>query len=104
VRIQFQMEGGLASFPGLTKPVTIDTEKLPEEEAVRWAQRVQAAGFFDRPAVVGVPARGAADYRRYTITVEDGERRHTVSLTDPVPDAGLQALLAALRGNPSSER
>jgi hypothetical protein len=104
VKIQFQMEGGLASFPGLSKPVTIDTQELPEGEAARWAQLVQAAGFFDRPAVVGVPARGAADHRRYTITVEDGERRHTVTLTDPVPDAGLQALLAALRGKSSSER
>jgi hypothetical protein len=97
VRIQFEMEGGLAYFPGLSKPVTLDSQQMPEEEAARWARLVQAAHFFDRPAVVGAPRPGAADYRRYTITVEEGGRHHTVQLTDPVQDPDLKALLDALK-------
>jgi hypothetical protein len=97
MKIQFQMEGGLAAFPGLSKPVTLDLQQMPQEEAARWEQLVQAARFFDRPAVVGAPRPGAADYRRYTITVEEGGRRHTVQLTDPVSDPDLHALLDALK-------
>jgi hypothetical protein len=97
VRIQLQMEGGLAAFPGLSQPVTIDTQKLPEKEAGELERLVHAARFFDRPATAGTPTRGAGDYRQYTITVEEGGRRHTVRLADPVADADLGALLAAVQ-------
>ena len=90
--IQFQVEGGLAHFPGLSQPVTFDTAKLPKAEAAELRQLVDAAQFFDLPATAG-SRRGAADYRQYTITVEQGGRRHTVRLADPIEGEALQALV-----------
>jgi Emfourin len=104
MRIQFQTEGGFASFPGLSRPVTIDTQTLPEEEAGQLERLVHATRFFDRPATAGSPPRRAADYRQYTITVEEGGRRHTVQLADPVEDADLLELLKALQAAAARER
>jgi hypothetical protein len=93
MRIQFKMEGGIAFFPGLSKPIVIETDALNNEQASELEQRIQAAHFFELPRTVGTPARGAADYRQYTITIEDRSKRHTVRLTEPIQDPSLQALL-----------
>lgn len=97
MRIQFRMEGGIAQFPGLSKPVVIESAALSEEDAGELTRLVEAARFFERPTVVGAPPRGAADYRLYTITVEDRGRRHTVKCTDPVEDPTVQELLGFLQ-------
>ena len=78
MRVQFQSEGGLAVFPGLQKLISIDVDALPASDANRLRQLVRAASFFDLPAHIGTPPRGAADMREYTLTIEDGGRRHTV--------------------------
>jgi hypothetical protein len=91
------MEGGIAYFPGLSKPVMIDSNELPKEEAAELKRLVDAARFFDLPTVAGAPPRGAADYHQYTVTVEDSGRRHTVQLTDPIEDPNCQRLLGYLR-------
>jgi hypothetical protein len=97
MHIEFKMEGGLAHFPGLSKPVTIDSGRIPAEEATELENLVRAARFFDQPAHSKIPLPGAADYRRYTITVEADGRRHTVELTDPITDPDLQRLVTFLR-------
>ncbi len=97
MRIQFKMEGGIAYFPGLSKPIMIDSDELPKQEADELKRLVNAAHFFDLPAVIGSPPRGAADYRQYTITIEDDRKQHTVRLTDPIEDPNLQALLTYLK-------
>jgi hypothetical protein len=91
------MEGGIAYFPGLSKPMIIDSAELPEQEANELKRLVNAAHFFDLPAVIGSPPRGAADYRQYTITIEDDRKQHTVRLTDPIEDPNLEALLTYLK-------
>jgi len=97
MRVQFQSEGGLAFFPGLQKPISIDIDALPASDSDRLRQLVRAARFFDLPAHIGTPPRGAADMRAYTITIEDGGRRHTVRVAEPITDATLQELVDALR-------
>lgn len=104
MRLAFTMEGGIASFPGLSRPVTLDSDHLSQEEAGELERLVQAARFFDRPTRVGVPPRGAADYRRYTITIADGGRRHTVQVVEPVEDPDLQRLLAYLQAKAKALR
>jgi hypothetical protein len=91
------MEGGLAFIPGLSKPITINSETLPNQETDKLKQLLNTAHFFELPPVIGTPGAGAADYRRYTITVDDGNRHHTVQMTDPVKDPHLQALLTYLK-------
>jgi emfourin len=97
MRVEFTMEGGLAHFPGLSKPVVIESSQLSEEEAAELGRLVEATRFFDLPPKVNIPPHGAADYRRYTVTIQAGARRHTVELTDPVKTPELQRLLSFLK-------
>jgi hypothetical protein len=97
MRIEFKTEGGIAHIPGLSRPVVIDSHSLSAEEGAELTRLVEAARFFERPSTVGTPPPGAADYRQYTITVEDGGRQHTVTLADPVDDTALQQLLHSLQ-------
>lgn len=96
MRIQFKTEGGIAYFPGLSKPVVIDTNELPVEEAAELERLVEAADFFGLPAV-SPPPRGAADYQQYTISVASPGHSHTVRLADPIEDPRLRALVDRLR-------
>ncbi len=97
MRIQLTMEGGIAYFPGLSKPITIDSDTLPKQESDELKRLVNATRFFDLPTAMSTPAPGAADYRQYTITIDDDGKQHTVHLTDPIEDPNLQALLAYLK-------
>ena len=93
VRVEVKREGGFAHFPGLSRPVVVDTTQLPEEEARELEQLVQTARFFELSSALSEPRKGAADYRQYTITVHDAGRSHTVRLADPVQDAAIQSLI-----------
>ena len=97
MRITLQTEGGFAAFPGLNRPITVESAGLPEPEAAEAARLVQDARFFARPAEVSAPTPGAADFRQYTITVEDNGRRHSVQLVDPIQDPALRALVQFLQ-------
>ncbi len=104
MRIQFKMEGGIAYFPGLSKPITIDSDQLPKQESDELKRLVNATRFFDLPIAMGLPSPGAADYRQYTITIQDEGKQHTVHLTDLIEDPNLQALLAYLRARRSATK
>jgi hypothetical protein len=97
MRIVFTTEGGLAFFPGLSQPALIDSHDLSAAEAAELARLLDAACFFELPENSRAPHRSAADYRQYTITVENKNRRHTVRLADPAENPQLQALLDFLR-------
>ncbi len=97
MHIEFKMEGGIAHFPGLAKPVSIDTEQLPEEARVELENLVKEAGFFDLPGGSGPPGKRGADYYQYRITIEAGGQKHTVNVADPVEHPGLQKLVSVLR-------
>jgi hypothetical protein len=97
VVINFESGGGFAHFPGLSRPVRVDTAELAPEEAARLKGLVERARFFEQPAEVGAPSPGAADLRSYTITVEDGRRTHTVRTSDALTDPALRDLIDHLR-------
>jgi hypothetical protein len=97
MRIVFMTEGGLAFFPGLSRPALIDSHDLSAAEAAELARLLDSARFFELPEDSGALHRGAADYRQYTITVENKNRRHTVHLADPIEHPQLQALVDFLR-------
>jgi len=92
------MSGGFAHIPALSGPVTTDTEHVEPRVAERLESLVQESCFFDQPARLDTKAKGAADYRTYTITVQDGLRVHTVELTDPINDQNLGTLVSFLQG------
>jgi hypothetical protein len=93
VRIRFESDGGFGYFPGLQRPIELDTDQLPPQDAARLEQLVQAADLLDRPEENNEPQPGSADHRTYTITIDDGSRSRTLRLADPVQDQALQALV-----------
>jgi hypothetical protein len=95
MRVRFKMDGGFVYLPARSEPTTIDTDDLPAEEAKELQRLIEAAGFFELPET-STPPRGAADYVRYTISINAGENSHTVHLTDPIEDPDIQALVEYL--------
>jgi hypothetical protein len=96
MRIDFESSGGLAYFPGLAGKKTINGDQLPSDQAAELARLVTAANFFDLPSVIEAPP-GAADYKEYTITVQEGARQHTVSFPETLDHPGLKALVNYIR-------
>ena len=92
MRIQLETDGGFALIPGLSRPLTADTKELGPVDAAELSRLVEDAGFFARPTSGGEAPAGAADVRRFTLSVVAGARRHTVSFSDPVTDPHLAAL------------
>lgn len=95
MRIKLKTEGGIAFFPGLAKPVTIDTGEVGTQVREELCRLVESARFFDRPQPEP-PTRGA-DRRTYTVTIAEEGRERTLRLTDPVGDPGMSELLGKLR-------
>jgi hypothetical protein len=89
MRISFMMDGGIAFFPGLNKPFHWDTAKMDAARASRIEALVRSAGFFELSSGPGAAARGAADYRTYTIGIVEGQRSHAVQVCDPVENPAL---------------
>ena len=96
MRIQFKMEGGIAHFPGLARPINLNSLDLPQEEQDDLAEIIALTEFFNLPSKMDSPHSGAADYRRYTIQIEIDQKNHTVSFTDPVISPHCQRLIQYL--------
>lgn len=102
MRIDFSVDAGLAAFPGLARPVTIDCEALPPPQRERLRDLVHKADFF------ALPARGNAarlpDARAYTIAIDDGVQCKKVTVCEPVADPALRALIADLAERAAAAR
>lgn len=97
MRIQLKREGGMAYLPGLQQPMTVDTARMPKETAERLTQLVDATDFFHLPSDLGTPHASAADYYRYSLTVENRGKRHTVRAADPVENLPLATLITFIQ-------
>ncbi len=97
MKINFQTSGGFAHLPALSKPSTIDTSEIDSNIASQLESLVRESRFFELPTRVSTVAKGAADHRTYTITIEDSNHTHTIQLTDPITDSSLQQLVNQLR-------
>jgi hypothetical protein len=96
MRVFFQMTGGAGFFPGLGVPSVIDIETLEGEAGPAVKQLVADAEFFWLPPRIPAP-RGFAGGRSYEITIEDGARRHTVALSEPIIPQAMHSLIIRLR-------
>jgi hypothetical protein len=96
MRVRFQVSGGIGYFPGLAAPRTIEADALSADERQALTALLDEARFFELPAHLPAP-RGAADTQTYEITIEDKGRRHTVAVSEPIADPGLQKLVNRLR-------
>ena len=94
MRIAFSVDGGLASFPGLRRPVTFECDRLTPERSARLKALVDQARFFSAAAT---PASGGPDRRTYTVEIDDGSRSRTLTLAEPIADDALRALVDEIR-------
>jgi hypothetical protein len=104
MRITFQRSGGVGYFPGLNRPVTLDCDQMPAEHRAELEHLIGAARFFSLPAEVGKPPPGARDMREYTVTIEDGARKHTVRFSENYDNPEIAALVERLRHHAEASR
>lgn len=102
MRIDFSIDGGLAAFPGLARPVTIECDALPAIERSALRDLVDRAGLLTQHAPVSAQAH--PDARRYTIAVDDGGRCSRVTVAEPIADPALRDLVATLRTHAQAVR
>jgi len=93
MRIQVEREGGFAYIPGLSGPTTVDTASLPADEAAALEAAVERADFSVDAALEAAPASGSADHRTVTVTVEDDGSSRSVTVSEPIEDDRLRALV-----------
>ncbi|MBW4665918.1 MAG: hypothetical protein KME60_00380 [Cyanomargarita calcarea GSE-NOS-MK-12-04C] len=93
MRISFERTGG---FAGISKTATIDTVTLPADEAKTLPTLVETADFFNLPTEI--PALpNQSDRFVYTVTVEENDRKHTVTVSESAVPANLQPLVEWLK-------
>jgi hypothetical protein len=79
----------------MRKNGVVDTHKLAAGEAKKVQDLVEAAGFFTLPEKFPKP-RAGADYFTYSLTVEDGDKSHSVEVSEPSAPESLRPLIRYL--------
>ena len=93
MNIRFERSGG---FAGLRHTRSIRSDELSAEEQKRLTDLVEAARFFELPAVLRSSVSGA-DRFQYKIGVETGQLKHTVQVDEAAVPDQLQPLIAWLK-------
>lgn len=104
MRVTIKTEGGAAHFPGLARPVEIDTEDLAPDEARQLEGALHAAGLLDRHLDEDLDGRRDAhasgtnvrDARCHTVTVERGGERRTTRVCDPIASPEVSSVISLL--------
>jgi hypothetical protein len=100
MQIRFQRDGGLA---GRSLRLALDTSDLAAADRAEIEELVEASGFMDLPPVLeGEPE--ARDAYTYTVTVEDGDRSHTVVVADSAVPDSLRPLITRLTERAKEQR
>ncbi len=85
MKVRLKRSGGMAGIP---REWQIDEGSLSQQEAQKLSRLLAQAGFFSLPSEAGRTGQ-ARDVFFYELTVEEGEKRHTVKCAEP----GLSRLL-----------
>ena len=97
MKVTFEVSGGFVALPGVQEPRSIDTATVDVALSDQVEAILRDVVFFEMPARLDTSQPGAADYFVYTITVRDGDRVHSVTLTDPVADERMAHLINILK-------
>jgi len=89
MRVLFERTGG---FSGVKLKGSLDSSTLSLSRARRLKELLKQSGFFELPSVLESPHAGA-DHFNYRVTVETGERKHTVEASDLAVPAPMRPLL-----------
>jgi hypothetical protein len=90
MRIEFTRSGG---FAGLRISRVLDTDAMPEAQALELKQLVESADFFGLPESF---SSGGADKFQYKITIESDGRTHTVEADERAVPPALAPLVKRL--------
>ncbi|MCA9952860.1 MAG: hypothetical protein KDE48_24590, partial [Anaerolineales bacterium] len=82
-------------FMGLNINTAVDTQALPDTEALSLEQMIHETQFFELPENLNDPTKGA-DQFNYTLRVETPEQDHTIHTTDITAPDSLRPLLSRL--------
>lgn len=91
MHISFERRGG---FTGIPVTIDVNTDTLSPDEASQLHHLVEAAGFFQLPSTLPAPAQ--PDRFQYTVTVQEKDHSHTITVGESAVPATLQSLLDAL--------
>ncbi len=76
--ISLERSGG---FAGISKVIEIDSAKLPQNQAEQLLMLLETANFFNLPAYIADESK-QRDRFQYTLTVEDKNKQHTVTVNE----------------------
>jgi hypothetical protein len=68
-------------FAGIRLTTKVDTDSLKEDERKQLQQLIESADFFNLPASL-LSASPQPDRFQYTLTIEDANRTHTVTMAE----------------------
>ncbi|MBW4578713.1 MAG: hypothetical protein KME42_03955 [Tildeniella nuda ZEHNDER 1965/U140] len=88
MQISLERSGG---FTGMPLTITVDTATLNPDRATQLRQLLEAADFFRLPSTPSAPAQ--PDRFEYAVTVREGDRSHTVTVSEAAIPAPLKPLL-----------
>jgi hypothetical protein len=88
MQITLERSGG---FTGMPLTVTIDTAALSPDQTAQLHQLVEAADFFHVPTTNTASAK--PDRFEYTVTVREGDRTHTITVSETAIPEPLKPLL-----------
>ena len=88
--VTLERSGGFAAIPGLSRPIVLDTDGLPDERAEELCRLVAAV---EREPEEIPPPPGAADFRSFHLRVESAGQTWSVRFTDARADDPLRALV-----------
>ena len=89
---------GIFYAPGLAQPVIIEVDQLPKEIGEELRVLAERAGIFDQLDTLALGnSKHVRDAQQTTITVERGEKRRTIQLSDPVPEISNEPLREFIR-------
>jgi hypothetical protein len=92
MRISFKRSGGFAGLPGQNQSLEIDSEQLPQPKAKELERLVEETRPFDHPSEHASDSK-TRDGFQYDLTLDAGDRTHSIKVADgAVPDK-LQPLI-----------
>ncbi|NJL81153.1 MAG: hypothetical protein HC836_21310 [Richelia sp. RM2_1_2] len=87
--ISLERSGG---FTGIGKVITIDTTKIPQNQAEQLPILLECANFFNLPTSI-IADSTHRDRFQYTITVEDQNKQHSVTVGESLIPGTLRPLI-----------
>jgi hypothetical protein len=88
MQITLERSGG---FTGIPLTITVDTATLSPDQVTQLRHFVETADFFHMPAAPSIPAQ--PDRFEYEVTVQEGDRTHTVTFGEVAVPEPLRPLL-----------